>query len=114
MNLSSPPSLPDPGTPTRIPITPKPGPIVAGLVLCLVSIWLTVVWLPSHEPLTALEIAARVAQGEVGLLDEWRFKPGAFVALYLVAALIGAAGLSAIVRGAFYRTHREVVCRRCR
>lgn len=104
-----------PGMPAHIPITPKPGRIVLGILLTVLGIWMLVSFLPEHRPISDEEVARAIANRSlegVGSLS-WRLKPNAYNLGYVLALVFVAGGLGEVVSGMVARDHQEVRCGRC-
>lgn len=54
-----------------------------------------------------------LSQGQ-NCLGHWMFNPKLYPWMYVIASLIGLAGINQVIRGATYRPLREVMCSTCR
>jgi hypothetical protein len=96
-------SPPLPGAPTYIPVAPKPFSIAVGIALVGLSIWLIASWIPAHKPMSQVEAAAYVARCAVrgrNCLDHWMLNPKLYPWAYVIAGLLGFAGVARFFRGA--------------
>lgn len=108
-----PPATPTTAPPARVeaerppPVTPSASKIAWGIVLAVLSAWLVFSWIPSKRPLSAAEALAYIAEGaahgDVSRASEWRFNRKVYPWAYVVAILIGVAGIKQVVDGATYR-----------
>ena len=101
-----------PGAPARIPITPRPAMIVAGVVVLAISLWALFGYLPSMRPppheQTPQEAALIADTTPTSAVGEAVYIAGTLAAIGLLVI-----GLGLIVAGALYRAQTEVMCRRC-
>lgn len=105
-----------PGAPVPIPIEPRPGQILFGLLLGVLGVWMLLDWVPSHRPMDALQSTVYIAEGIRSLedrTDHWMFKPSMYPLAWGLAVLLALAGVEQIIVGATYRAHRESHCRKC-
>lgn len=86
-----------PGTPSKIPISPRPIRIVIGLILIAAGLWAALGYLPGNEPLK-----------EGGGLSEELYYAG-----YVASVALVVFGLMLALASAIYRAQREVLCRIC-
>ncbi len=95
-----------PGTPTFIPITPRPRLIIVGLVLMVIGTWALFSYLPAHKPPPYQP--GVTAPPPVGQLSDELYYAGNVAAVALL--LIGAA---VVITSSLYRAQSEVLCREC-
>lgn len=91
-----------PGTPTFIPITPRPRLIVLGIVLIGIGIWALLAYLPANK------IPPVAAPGARYWLSEEAYYAGSVAAFALVLA-----GITVAIGAALHRAQTEVLCREC-
>jgi hypothetical protein len=108
---------PVPGAPVAIPIEPRSGQIVFGLVLAAVGIWMLVDWIPSHRPMTSAESLAYLADGARRFQDRtghWMFNAKIYNFVYAFAGMLAIAGIEQVIAGSTYRAYKDVVCSTCK
>jgi hypothetical protein len=116
-NPAQPPSMLSPSMRTAIPVEPRVGQIVFGVLLLILGGWLLSSWLPAHRPMSDVQQLAYVVDGVRNLedrTDHWMLKEPPYLALQCVAVLLVLAGIEQVITGALYRAHKRVMCRRCR
>jgi hypothetical protein len=90
-----------PIAPQLAPVTPKPFSVAVGVALVVLAAWLLFSWIPGKKPLSEAEAVAFLAAG--GSPSEWRLAPGIYPWAYVIAALVGLAGITRVVHGLTYR-----------
>ena len=102
--------------PSALPIEPRPGKIVFGLMLGVLGLWMLFDWVPSHRPLDDFQTLAYAVDSVQSLqnpLDHWVFKPGVYPLALGLSILLGIAGIEQLIVGMTYRPFKVVHCRRC-
>jgi DNA-directed RNA polymerase subunit RPC12/RpoP len=105
-----------PGTPVRIPISPRPARIVLGLALTGFAAWLLFAFLPDRRPLDDREVAElsrSLPAREVKALVAARLDHEFWVAGIAGSIALLCFGLFIAVHGAVYRAQGETICRKC-
>lgn len=102
--------------PPALPIEPRPGKIVFGLMLGVLGLWMLFDWVPAHRPLDELQTLVYAADSVRSLqnpLHHWTFKPGVYPLALALSILLCLAGLEQLIVGVTYRPFKVVHCRRC-
>jgi hypothetical protein len=105
-----------PGTPARIPITPRPIQIIVAVLLISFAIWALAAFLPSKRPWTDEEadaVASTSSDSEFDRLEAARLDPGLYVSGNIGAIALIVFGIGLAITGALYRAQTETICRKC-
>ncbi len=106
-----------PGAPAAIPIEPKAIPIVFGLGVCALAVWLLASWIPSHRPMSPTEAVGFLADCakrlDAGCAEHWTLSPTIYPWTFVIAALLCVIGLAELISGATYRAYKELHCATC-
>lgn len=95
-----------PGTPTFIPITPRPRLVIAGAVLIIIGMWALLSFLPSNKP-APWDPRNPSMQPASGMSDE------AYYAGNVIAFALIIIGGSLAITQALHKAQTEVLCRIC-